>query len=66
MKFAPLGWAVGINGVTQRTVNGGEYWKFHETHAGYDLYAVSFISKPKGWAVGRAGIILSTADGGFT
>ena len=66
MKFAPLGWAVGTNGVTQRTVNGGEYWKFHETHTGSDLNAVSFITKRKGWAAGRGGIVLSTTDGGFT
>lgn len=50
------GWAVGDSGVVLRTVNAGEYWKFHETHTGYDLHAVSFISKRKGWAAG----------GGFT
>ncbi|MCZ6678956.1 MAG: YCF48-related protein [Candidatus Poribacteria bacterium] len=66
MKYAPLGWAVGHAGIVQRTVNGGQYWKHHETDTGYDLFAVSFITKRKGWAVGHYGIILRTTDGGFT
>ena len=66
MKFAPLGWAVGHSGNVQRTINGGEYWKLHKTDTGYDLNAVSFITKRKGWAAGRYGIILRATDGGFT
>lgn len=66
MKHAPVGWAVGRGGVILRTINGGEYWKRHETNIGYDLYAVSFINDRKGWAAGRYGIILRTTDGGFT
>jgi photosystem II stability/assembly factor-like uncharacterized protein len=66
MKFAPLGWAVGQGGATQRTINGGQYWRMHETKSNYDLNAVSFITKRKGWAAGEAGIVLRTIDGGFT
>ena len=65
MKHAPLGWAVGDDGIVQRTINGGGYWKFHETNTGYSLYDVSFITKRKGWAVGAYGIILRTTGGGF-
>ena len=66
MKFAPLGWAVGQGGATQRTINGGQYWRMHETKINYDLSSVTFISKRKGWAAGEAGIVLKTIDGGFT
>ena len=65
MRFAPLGWAVGNAGIVQRTINGGEYWRHHETDTGYSLNAVSFITQRKGWAVGRYGIVLRTTDGGF-
>ena len=65
MNFAPLGWAVGHSGIIQRTINGGGYWKHHETDTGYNLYGVSFITKRKGWAVGDYGIILRTTGGGF-
>ena len=47
MNFAPLGWAVGRDGIVQRTINGGGYWKYHETDTGYDLHDVSFINEAK-------------------
>ena len=64
MKFAPLGWALGI-AVSSNEQSMGGILEHHETDTGYDLYGVSFITKRKGWAAGDYGIILRTTGGGF-
>ena len=58
--------AVGQAGTIQRTVNGGEYWKMHESNTIYNLNSVDFVTKRIGWIVGEAGLVLKTEDGGFT
>ncbi|KAK3277159.1 hypothetical protein CYMTET_14816 [Cymbomonas tetramitiformis] len=63
------GWAVGADGTTLRTSDGGNTWSVSGDGGPEKLHswkAVSFHGPNTGWAVGSSGSIIHTGDGGAT
>ena len=58
-----VAYAVGNNGCTIKTYNGGQSWVQKSSPVSSDLYAVSFIDSTHGWAAGEGGAILKMIDG---
>lgn len=58
-----VAYAVGTNGCTIKTYNGGQSWVQKSSPVSSDLYAVSFIDSTHGWAAGDDGVILKMTDG---
>lgn len=56
-------YAVGNNGCTIKTYNGGQSWVQKSSPVSSDLFAVSFIDASHGWAGGENGVILKMTDG---
>jgi len=59
------GWAVGMDGVIIRTVDGGENWKLQNAVSEKPLYSI-VVHGEKGWIVGNKGVYLTSGDGGGT
>lgn len=60
------GWAVGANGETWATVDGGVRWTRQASGTNAYLADVAFLNTREGWAVGGDGAIIGTSDGGRT
>ena len=60
------GWVVGVDGIIQRTTDGGTTWVSQSSGTTNYLRAVSFTDSNNSTAVGEDGIILRTTDGGTT
>ncbi len=56
------GWAVGIDGIIAKTIDGGSTW-FEQKSTHHSLNAVQFVNENTGWIVGFNGI-LKTTNGG--
>jgi len=60
------GWAVGCNGLAERTTNGGSDWLPVTNLPNVSWSAVHFVTALKGWIGGGSVDIYSTTDGGQT
>ena len=60
------GWAVGLNGVTLKTTNGGSVWTKQSLGTQEELKSIIFVSSKLGWTVGDRGVIIKTTDGGVS
>jgi photosystem II stability/assembly factor-like uncharacterized protein len=60
------GYAVGENGRTFRTYEGGVTWNEVTTETSENLLSVRFVSSSNGWACGTNGVILRTTDLGVS
>jgi photosystem II stability/assembly factor-like uncharacterized protein len=66
------GWAVGDEGVTWHTIDGGQSWERQPTGLSASLRSLCFLNPYVGWVAGReelpqggsAGVLLWTQDGG--
>ncbi len=58
-----VAYAVGNNGATIKTYDGGDNWVQKSCPVSTDLFAVSFIDSTHGWAAGQGGVILKMTDG---
>lgn len=58
--------AVGYQGATYYSEDGGETWHKGKVPTNRLLYSVAMANKDVGWAVGQLGTILRTEDGGHT
>jgi photosystem II stability/assembly factor-like uncharacterized protein len=58
-----IAYAVGNNGCTIKTYDGGATWVQKSCPVETDLNAVSFIDTSHGWAAGKGGVILKMTDG---
>jgi photosystem II stability/assembly factor-like uncharacterized protein len=60
------GLAVGEDGTTVGTTDGGRTWTLRSAPSTATLRAVDLADTAEGWAVGDAGTVIHTADGGST
>jgi photosystem II stability/assembly factor-like uncharacterized protein len=60
------GWAVGYDGVTLRTADGGQSWQPLSLPGDGYLASVDFIDQDRGWLTGSDASIYHTTDGGQT
>ncbi len=60
------GLAVGANGATSRTVDGGATWDTVHNFQKNQLNAVALADTINGWAVGKKGTVLKTTNGGLS
>ncbi len=60
------GYAVGMQGVIYKTVNGGLLWETQASNTIRWLYGVDFVNENVGVAVGEWGEVVKTTNGGAT
>ena len=58
--------SVGLHGLIQRSVDGGQTWQQMPSPVATDLVQVRFRDAFNGWAVGHDSVVLHTLDGGLT
>jgi photosystem II stability/assembly factor-like uncharacterized protein len=58
--------SVGLHGLIQRSVDGGQTWQQMPGPVATDLVQVRFRDAFNGWAVGHDSVVLHTVDGGLT
>jgi len=59
------GWAVGMDGIILKTVNGGKMWRRITSGTEKPLYSI-VVGKNMGWIVGNKGQYLMSENGGET
>lgn len=63
---ATVAYAVGANGIIQKSADGGATWTSQNSVTSEYLWGVHFINEQVGFAVGENGTIVKTANGGST
>lgn len=58
--------SVGLHGLIQRSVDGGQTWQQMPSPVASDLVQVRFRDAFNGWAVGHDSVVLHSVDGGLT
>lgn len=53
-----MAWAIGVNGVAYRTIDGGTTWRQQHTGTSSDLARVFFVDADHGWILARNGTLL--------
>ena len=61
-----VGWAVGRNGIIQKTSDGGVHWSETSSPVSVDLNQVFFMDHLNGWAWSEKGPVIHTQNGGIT
>jgi hypothetical protein len=59
-----VAYACGTLGIMFKTMDGGDFWGYHNSGTQRNLNAIHFASERRGFAVGDSGTILFTANGG--